>query len=238
MSRRLALSVVALTACQAVTGGFSVGTGDSGPNADDSSSTGDDAVDGASVTGTFDATPDGTPDAPPTMPDAAAEAGLPEAAAEAGPACLSTLSGIGTGDFRISFTLTTTNTTLTLALVNQRANCACTGASNCSSPSTFWDVVVDSSGGIIATTDDGSGASYVDVEAGNSVNDGKAHQIVIARTAGMLTYSSDGVVHSSEVADAYSFGAFPSLTIGSDVCSTTTPLTGHGTLTDLCITTP
>jgi hypothetical protein len=263
MRRLITLPIVAFAlACQAVTGNFSVGAsaqdsgtgGNDGGGMRDSTAGGADAADatadqGGPVDGALDATTDASaaPDGPAGADGASVDGfGADDGqigdvgadSAEAGPACLSTLSGVGTADFHIAFTLTTTNTSLTLALVNQRVNCQCLSVSACSSPSTFWDVVIDPAGGIIAMTDDDTAASYVFVEAGNSVNDGQPHQIVVARTSGMLWYSKDGVIGSAEVADAYSFGTFPALTIGSDVCSTTTPLAGNGTLTDLCITTP
>ncbi|MGH7295866.1 MAG: hypothetical protein ACRELB_13065, partial [Polyangiaceae bacterium] len=102
----------------------------------------------------------------------------------------------------------------------------------------FWDIVMNGLGGIVGMTDDGDSGHYVFVEAGNAVNDGTPHKIVVVRTSSGLWLSRDGVLDSSTTPDAYSFGAFPPLTLGSDTCPTTTPLVGNGTLTDLCITTP
>lgn len=167
----------------------------------------------------------------------------PSVETDAGPRCLTDLSNVGTGDFHVAFTLATTSTNVILALVSQRGDCMCTGPSPyCPSPSTFWDVVMGQSGTITAITDDDSAASYVAGSTTSSVNDGRPHRIAVARSAGQLSIASDGALISATTADAYSFGTFPSLSIGSDSCgmnsTATTPLAGHGTLTDLCITTP
>lgn len=69
------------------------------------------------------------------LADATAEA-APEA--EAGPTCVTDLSGIGTGDFYVSFNLVTTAQT-SMALVSQRSTCA---------TSMEWDVFMSPSGGI------------------------------------------------------------------------------------------
>lgn len=141
--------------------------------------------------------------------------------------CLTDLSGVGTADFRIAFTLTTTNVTQTLALASQRTGC--------DQSSVWWQAIVDSAGGIVFETCNGPGA-HAGVEAGNAINDGRPHRIVLARVAGAISYSYDGVIGSAVVPDAYSFGTFGApLTIGTDTCGDT-PFAGHGALTDLCVT--
>jgi len=142
--------------------------------------------------------------------------------------CTTDLSNIGAGDFRISFVLTTSSTGETLGLVGQRTGCDMSTA--------FWDISLSAAGGIMAATDDGITGSFVSLEAGNSVNDGSPHQIVVGRTSGALWYSSDGVVHSAMVPDANVFGALPPLMLGNSACAGTTPLAGHGTMENLCIT--
>jgi hypothetical protein len=154
-----------------------------------------------------------------------------EAAVDAPPVhCVTDLSGIGTADFHIAFTLTTTYTgQMMVALANQRVGCDQT--------SVWWQVVLSSGGGIIFNTCDGMGACAT-VEAGNSVNDGLPHRVVLARVAGAISYSRDGVIGSAVVPDAYSLGSFGApLKIGTNGCGDT-PLAGHGTLTDLCVTAP
>jgi hypothetical protein len=170
----------------------------------------------------------GDGDARSMVTDASQDVRDASTAAEAGSTCVTDLSGVGTGDFRVSFTLTTTETGLTVGLVNQRAGCDQT--------SVWWDATLTPSGGIELATDDGSSTSYVFVESGNAVNDGAPHKIVVARTNGAIWYSRDGVLGSSMTPDPYAFGNFPALRIGSDPCPNTVGLAGNGSLTDLCIT--
>ena len=158
------------------------------------------------------------------LADTTSDAG-PEA--EAGPTCVTDLSGVGTGDFSIAFTLTTTGGMgQIIPLVNQRAGCDQT--------SVWWQAVISSGGGILFGTCDGTGAC--EGVTGNAVNDGLPHRIVLDRVSGVIACSSDGVIGST-APDTYSFGAFGApLRIGTDACGDT-PLAGHGTVTDLCITT-
>ena len=158
------------------------------------------------------------------MPDAG-----PEAAAAAPTAvCLTDLSHAG--DFRVSFTLTTAASGLTLALVSQRTGCDPT--------SPYWDVTLSPVGGIAIATDDGDVGHQVSVEAGDSINDGEPHKIVITRMAGLLWYTDDGNVRSSMTPDPFALGALPPLMAGADACPNVTALEGHGTLTDLCLSIP
>ena len=149
---------------------------------------------------------------------------------EAGRPCVTTLSGVGGGDFRVSFTIETTASGGTYALVNQR--------SGCDMASAWWDVTLTTTGGIELATDDGSGASYVFVQSGAAVNDGAPHTVVAARTNGSIWLSKDGVVDSVATPDSYSFGPLPPLTLGSSACSAESPLSSRGTITNLCLTTP
>ena len=144
------------------------------------------------------------------------------------PVCLSTLNGVGTADFSISFTLTTMYAAgQVVALVNQRAGC--------DQNSVWWQAAINSGGGVLFATCDGAGTC--EGVTGNAVNDGKPHHVVLDRVAGVITCSVDGVIGST-APDAYSFGAFgAALRIGTDACGDT-PLAGYGTLADLCITSP
>ena len=162
----------------------------------------------------------GQPEAATTPADAAPEAAAMEAAA---PICLSTLNDVGTADFRISFTVTTTGTT---ALVNQRAGC--------NETSVWWQALINSGGSVTFNTCDGAASACATVTTSHAVNDGLPHRVVLERASGVLSCSSDGVAGST-APDAYSFGAFGApMTIGTDECGDT-PLAGHGTLTDLCV---
>jgi hypothetical protein len=147
-------------------------------------------------------------------------------ASDSGRSCITDLSGVGTGDFQISFTLTTTENMRTLALLSQRTGCDDTSA--------FWDIVVGPTGGITATTYDGTHRAAV--EAGNSLNDGKPHRVDVIRREGMFWYASDGVMNSAPTPDPYSFGKLPLLLIGSSACSWASSAVGHATISDLCIT--
>ena len=161
--------------------------------------------------------------------DATPETTTADAAPEAAPpVCLSTLSGVGTGDFHISFTLTTTANGY-LGLVNQRAGCDYASA--------WWDVNFQN-GAIGGATNSGPNQSAA-VGLSSAVNDGLPHRIVVARTGGELWYSIDSNRSTQMSADGFSIGALPPLAIGTDGCSSVySPLEGHGTLTDLCITSP
>ncbi len=162
-----------------------------------------------------------------TAPDAGHEE------ASSPPACTSDLSGVGVLDFRIAFTLTTGwagPVGSELALVSQRAG-------GCVEDSVFWDVLLDNTGGVVAATGDGSTSSYVYVEAGVAANDGKPHRVTIVRASGKLSVVLDGVTVSATALDAYAFGAFPALAVGSDSCGAVTPLGSSGSVADLCITT-
>lgn len=97
-------------------------------------------------------------------------------------------------------------------------------------------------GALIVETDNNDGASYQTTYSKGPVNDGKAHDVVVARTAGKLTIQIDGTL-SSATASVASFGAtLPAVQVGKDVCvgapngDPTVALTG--TLSDLCITSP
>lgn len=177
-------------------------------------------------------------DAPAPAPDAAQDApddpgptlDASDAADAPAPHCLTDLSGVGTRDFHIAFSLMTTASGSTYALLSQRASCD-------TSSGVSWDVTLQPLGGVELATEDGTAASYAFVEAGDSVNDGKSHRIVVARTNGALWYSDDGVIRSSMTPDAASFGTFgAALAIGSSACSSEAPLAGA--VSDVCITVP
>jgi Concanavalin A-like lectin/glucanases superfamily len=147
-----------------------------------------------------------------------------------GGVCVTDLSGVGYNDFHISFTIVTSESGLTLDLVNQRIGC--------DESSTFWDVLLNTTGGLELATGDGNQNDYRFVEAGKTVSDGQPHHVVVQRVNGSLSCWIDGVIESVEEADPYDLGTFPPLVLGSDSCPGTTPLAGNGTLTQLCITTP
>jgi hypothetical protein len=152
---------------------------------------------------------------------------MAETEATVPPTCITDLSNVGTSDFHISFTVNTT-ASVAMALVNQRTGC--------NETSTFWDITMSSLGGITGTTDDGTAAGYAEIEAGNSINDGQPHSILIERVAGYLMYGSDGVVHPGSTSDTRSLGTMAPLVVGTDPCAGTVPTVGS--FTNLCITVP
>ncbi len=140
--------------------------------------------------------------------------------------CLSSLSGIGTADFRIAFTLTTTAAG-DVALVNQRSGCDMT--------STWWEVNMQG-GDVGAATNAGSG-EYASVGLSSTVNDGRPHRIVVGRTGGQLWYSIDSVRAAQVTPDAWALGTFPALSVGADECPGYVSL-DRSELTDLCMSSP
>jgi hypothetical protein len=163
------------------------------------------------------------PDASP--PDAGGP--VPDAGTPA--VCVNTLSNVGTGDFRIAFSLTTTASGVTIGLLSQRTGCTM------STP--FWDVTLSATGAIVASTDDGDANHYAFAVSGTAVNDGQTHRIVVTRAHGALWISSDGAVISAMSPDPYAIGALPPWT-GPDQCSGTQPLVGYGVLTNVCLSSP
>jgi hypothetical protein len=160
--------------------------------------------------------------------DSGNDAGLEASPPEAAQACVTDLSNIGAGDFHIAFTLTTSETGKQLALVSQRAGCDETSA--------YWSVTLSQGGGIVAVTSDGTPTGRFFVEAGNSVNDGIPHRVLVSRVNGQLSLSRDGIIDSMLTADPTAFDTLPALAVGTDTCSTDTALEGNGSITDLCIT--
>jgi hypothetical protein len=230
MRRLIAVSIVAFpAACQAVTGNVSVGVSTSDGGVDSTASGGDaasDQVESASDAMT-DVAETGTLDAPgldapsDVLVDAVTEA-------EAGPVCLTDLSNVGTGDFHVSFTITTTTSNTVLDLLNQ--------GTVCEGSSSAWDVAVGPNGAVEGSTFDGT--SIVSLHTTTAVNDGAPHHVVYARTSGVLWASTDGVADNSSVPDDSDLTEMPALQVGAGDPCTTTPLSGHGTLTDVCITAP
>src|SRR5262249_43170173 len=121
--------------------------------------------------------------------------------------CTGDLSGIGTGDFHISFTLTTTATVLS-AVLGQRGIC---------DKGPMWDVRLTPQGELEVETDDTDVNNYTLIYTVGAMNNGLPHAVKIARVSGALTVTVDGVVSASTLAPA-SFGALPALMNGTDIC--------------------
>jgi hypothetical protein len=167
-----------------------------------------------------------------------ADAGLCALPSDASP-CTGDLSDIGTGDFHISLTLTTTQQGWA-ALVNQRSSCG---------GGMFWDVRINS-GQLVVETDDGVFGPEASSEGPRAtlapdvvVNDGKPHCIRIERVAEMLSIAVDGVVAGS-ASSVSSFAKLPPLATGTDPCDCAdegcVPPEGAflGAIAELCVGSP
>jgi hypothetical protein len=162
--------------------------------------------------------------------------------------CGNDLSNVGTGDFTISLTLTTTamsstgpvgtgtiNEIGTTALINQRPLC------NASAP--FWDIRAG-----LPPTGSPANAFCIGIETDDTtaddavdnivvLNDGVPHMVVVTRISGTMRISVDGVA-GTPVASTSNFGALTPLAIGTDVCdhfNDDGEVSLVGTVTNVCI---
>ena len=201
-----------LSACSSLWGFDDLAVGDAGgvdASTDDSSGSGSGGSSGSGSGGASDAAPD---------------------AAETGETCVTDLSNVGTGDFSIGFTITTT-TTFPMVILAQRPSCM-------GGYPVFWDVGLNADGTLLVETCDGTMAGYGGLAATTAkVNDGASQKIVVARTAGILTVFIDGTPRGTNT-DTTAIGTLPPLTIGTDVCVDAGESSLVGSLTDVCITRP
>jgi hypothetical protein len=146
----------------------------------------------------------------------------------AAPPCAGDLTGIATGDFHISLTLTTPPLWPdTGAILNQRPIC---------DHSMFWDLHLLAGGTLEMETDDGVlPTDYTVVTTAATVNDGNPHQVLVQRMGGVLTILIDGV-SSSPVASNASFGALVPLRQGTNVCVGENP--NVVTIANVCVASP
>jgi hypothetical protein len=120
------------------------------------------------------------------------------------------LSGIGTGDFQLGFTIRTT-ARVPAAIINQRARCE---------HGNFWDVRMAPTGELGLETD---GGAYTVLIAGDAnggaipVNDGVTHAVLITRTKGTIQLQIDKQA-AGTAPSAADFGALAPLAIFQDVC--------------------
>jgi hypothetical protein len=182
-----------------------------------------------SAGGDADASVDsGVPDARPTDSgplDAVSDSRAADAQSDA-PSCKTDLSNIGTADFAVALTLTTSQTGI-VAVANQRNVC---------NFGTFWDVRL-SNGNLYVETDDGTHYAML-TTSGVLANDGKPHAIKVQRRSQKLTAFIDGISVGT-AGSTSSFGVLPALQSGVDPCD------GHpgnsalvGTVAGLCLTNP
>jgi hypothetical protein len=149
---------------------------------------------------------------------------------------IGSLSNVGTRDFHVSFRIVATQTGW-VALVNQRSACLY---------GFFWDIRQCAPGKdgcpaadvLFVETDNGDSASHQSLFSTGTVNDGKPHDVVLVRAAGMLTIRIDSTP-SGAIASVASFGnAMPPVEIGQDPCIGDPTVALTGTLSNLCITSP
>jgi Laminin G domain len=144
--------------------------------------------------------------------------------------CKGDLSNVGTGNFNIQFTLTTTTTNG--AVLNQRGVCY---------TDEMWDIRTTSNGDLQVETDDNSG-TYTALVAPVVVTDGNPHAIVVTRLNGTLLIMVDGAEVASGTSTA-NLTALHTLSTKTDICITTGGQNGTGdgtvtlvgSVTDVCI---
>ena len=150
--------------------------------------------------------------------------------------CSDDLSNIGTADFRISLTLTTTQQGW-VAIVNQRPVC---------NAGMFWDIRMDD-GHIVAETDDGmyDGGVWIEdprttLTSSITANDGVPHCILVQRVDDVLSITIDGLL-VGEATSISSLAALAPLAAGTDPCDCAGPLCVPpemaliGTVAGLCV---
>jgi hypothetical protein len=143
-----------------------------------------------------------------------------------GSVCGSDLANIGTADFRIALTFTTTQNGIA-SLANQRAVCSKVGM--------LWDLRLETAGVAIETSD---AVNVTNLTGSGLVNDGKPHDVLVQRVAKVVTISVDGKPLGSSACDT-AFGALPAIKRGTDVCD------GHsgqvpfvGAISNVCVESP
>jgi hypothetical protein len=207
-------------------GGGSDGALDSAPPSDGPQHDGDGAA--ASDASPADSQPESAASDSGSLDSGAPDAH--DAAADAGP-CITDLSGIGTGDFHIAFSMATTQTGQ-VALLNQRNVCFF---------GLFWDLRIYS-GTLDVQTDD-SANNFVEFQTTVPplLNDGNLHAVVVHRAAQVITVTIDGTPAGTS-SDVSSFASLPALQTGHDPCETGPMKDGTvsfaGTLKNVCITAP
>ncbi len=175
-------------------------------------------------------TSDAAPDDSSTLESAASDAGGDGGAN----ACPNDLSNTMFRDFRISFTLQTTQPTNHIALLNQRTGC---------NVGEFWDIELYQHSLYVEISDVSQGAAVImsanpgDSATANALNDGKRHDIVVSRVMGVARATVDGLQVGS-ASSLQSFGkGLPPLKVGTDDCEGvdgTAPLL-QGGITNVCV---
>lgn len=120
--------------------------------------------------------------------------------------CTNDLSMLGTGDFSIAFTITTTATAGS-GVLSQRAICM---------RSRFWDVRMRPNGNLSVELDDTT--NYLNLVVPSAVNDGLAHEVRVCRKNGHIYAFADGTLLEDEP-NVTEFQTLPPLATGTTTCT-------------------
>lgn len=145
--------------------------------------------------------------------------------------CIDSLANIGTANFAIRFTITTT-AQVSSDVAYQR--------SDCNVPtSDFWSISMNAIGKLEMYAENGDpypkyASDGASLDTTIAVNDGAPHDVVFMRIAGTMSTTTDGVASGSVTMPAH-FRTLPALGIASgDPCGTT-PM--PGAITNFCLQT-
>ncbi|MDF3072296.1 MAG: hypothetical protein K0R38_7897 [Polyangiaceae bacterium] len=146
-----------------------------------------------------------------------------EVTCEVAPTCSQDLSNVGTGDFSISFEITT-NAQVNSAIVSQRQICM---------HSKFWEVALLANGaGISVETDDQ--VSYTSFVGPMKVNDGAPHEVRVCRKSGVIYVFADGTLRS-QAASVTTLTTLPAFASKTTVCTSYGRTALVGALENVCV---
>lgn len=152
------------------------------------------------------------------------EGGASGVTCERAPTCTGDLSGLGTADFSVAFTITTT-AMVGSGVISQRAMCG---------HSQFWDVRMRPAGALSVELDDN--VSYTDLLAPVTVNDGNAHEVRVCRKATHLYVFADGQLVADAPNASSAFTTLAPLATSTTTCTVRDgTVTLVGSLSDVCV---
>jgi hypothetical protein len=137
--------------------------------------------------------------------------------------CTNDLSGLGTGDFSIAFTIAT-SANAGSGVISQREECG---------RSMFWDIRMRGNGNLSVELDDET--NYLDMVVPSTVNDGSPHEVRVCRKGGHVYAFSDGRL-LDEAPNTTAFAELWTLATRTTTCN---QLDGTvelvGSVTDVCV---
>lgn len=138
--------------------------------------------------------------------------------------CANNLSGVGTEDFSIAFSIQT-EATVGSGIVSQRGICM---------RSMFWDIRLRGGGTSISVELD-DGANYTDLTAPMVLNDGAPHEVRVCRKSGhVYVFADDELV--TDGANATAFETLPALATKTTTCTQLDgTITLDGTVSNVCV---